>query len=156
MFLLRKVTRQSHSVTLLLISVGRLVLQDMELNFIVWQVVAHLKKTYLLTFFTQLQPFKLHRSRVLYFVDHKAWYSAYVHILSKAQKSGFICRNLFVEVTVVWCEFELHNLLWILRGSECWLILNTSKRREAWQTYRKFPNKNSYKFTSLPVHDPWI
>ena len=110
MFLLRKVTHQSHSVTLLLISVGRPVLQDTELNFIVWQVVAHPKKTF--TYVLYPAPaFKLHRSCVLYFVDHKAWYRVYVHILSKAQKSGFICKNLFVEVTIIWCEFELHNLL---------------------------------------------
>ena len=30
--------------------------------------------------------FELHRSRLLYFVDHKAWDGTYVDILSKAQK----------------------------------------------------------------------
>ena len=60
---LRKITDQSRSVTLLLISVARLVLQDMEFKIYSRQVVAHIRKnisTVLLTFFTHLQSLGWH------------------------------------------------------------------------------------------------
>ena len=96
---LRKITDQSRSVTLLLISVARSVLQDTEFKiYSLWQVFGYIKKKHINCVSYILDPapaFQLHRSHLLYFVDHKAWDSTYADILSrKPKKSSIICRNL--------------------------------------------------------------
>ena len=75
-------------MTLILVSVARSVLQDMEFKIYSLAGCCIYSKNIRVTNVLDPAPaFELHRSRLLYFVDHKAWDSTYVDILSKAQKA---------------------------------------------------------------------